>query len=59
MINKKEYVILPPKHATRGRRKNKTIHQEEIEKALWTLGANYYKLTKAEEEFIINISKRF
>ena len=59
MINKKDYIIKPPKHATRGRRKLKSLHQEEIEKALWTLGANYYQLTKEEEEFIINLAKRF
>jgi len=53
------YLIKPPKHATRGRRKDKSLYQEEIEKALWTLGKNFLQLTKEEEEIILNLAKRF
>jgi hypothetical protein len=56
---KQPYLIKPPKHATEGRRKGKTIYQEEIEKALWILGKNYLQLTKEEEDTILNLAKRF
>jgi hypothetical protein len=53
------YLIKPPKHGTKGRRKDKSLYQEEIEKALWILGKNYLQLTKEEEETILNLAKRF
>jgi len=57
MINQKKfYIIKPPK---RGNNPDKTIHQEEIEGALWKLGINYYQLTKEEEETILKLAKRF
>jgi hypothetical protein len=59
MIDQKKYVILPPKHATKGRRSGKSIYQEEIEKALWKLGVNYYRLTKEEEETILKIANKY
>ena len=59
MIDKKKYIIKPPRPSSRPSRIDKSIHQEEIEKALWTLGANYYQLTKEEEDIIINLAKRF
>ena len=59
MIDQKKYIILPPKPANRGNRSKKTIHQSEIEKALWTLGANYYRLTKEEEEIILKLASKY
>jgi len=59
MSYKQPYLIKPPKPATLGRRKDKSLHQEEIEKALWLLGKNYLQLTKQEEETILNLAKRF
>jgi hypothetical protein len=53
------YIIKPPKDAMKGRIKDKSLYQEEIEKALWILGKNYLQLTKEEEEKIINLAKRF
>jgi hypothetical protein len=55
MIDQKKYVITPP---TR-QRYNRTIHQSEIEKALWILGVNYYRLTKEEEEIILKLAKKY
>ena len=58
MIDQKKYIILPPK--SRGRkRQDKTIHQGEIEKALWTLGVNYHRLTKEEEEIILKLASKY
>ena len=59
MIDQKKYIILPPKPTNRGNRTGKTIHQSEIEKALWTLGANYYKLTKEDEEIILKLANKY
>ena len=56
---KQPYLIKPPKHAIKGRRTGKSLYQEEIEKALWTLGKNYLQLTKEEEDIILNLAKRF
>jgi hypothetical protein len=56
MIDQKKYVIKRPKLETRP---DKTIHQSEIEKALWTLGANYYKLSKEEEEIILKLASKY
>jgi hypothetical protein len=55
MIDQKKYIILPPEK----RRSSRTIHQSEIEKALWTLGANYYRLTKEEEEIILKLASKY
>jgi hypothetical protein len=55
MINQNKYIILPPeKH-----RISRTVHQSEIEKALWILGVNYYRLTKEDEETILKLAKKF
>ena len=56
MIDQKKYIIKRPKLYTRP---DKTIHQSEIEKALWTLGVNYYRLTKEEEEIILKLAKKY
>ena len=56
MVDQKKYIIKPPK---RDLRYSKTIHQSEIEKALWTLGLNYYKLTKEDEETILKLANKF
>ena len=55
MVNQKKYIILPPET----HRISRTIHQSEIEKALWTLGVNYYRLTKEDEETILKLAKKF
>jgi hypothetical protein len=55
MIDQKKYIILPPEK----RRTSRTIHQSEIEKALWTLGVNYYRLTKEQEEIILKLANKF
>jgi hypothetical protein len=55
MIDQKKYIILPPEK----RRTSRTIHQSEIEKALWTLGVNYYRLTKEEEETILKLASKY
>lgn len=57
MIDKKKYIIKPPK--SESTRRSKTIHQSEIETALWKLGANYYNLTKQEEDLILKLANRF
>ncbi len=59
MIDKKRYVITKPKDTVPHTRRGKTIARDEIETALWKLGANYYQLTKDEEEIILKLSKRF
>lgn len=57
MIDKKKYIIKPPKFQST--RQNKTIYQSEIETALWKLGANYHNLTKQEEDLILKLANRF
>ena len=59
MTSESKYIILPPKPATQGRRSGKSIYQEEIEKVLWKLGLNYYRLTKEEEEIILKIANKY
>ena len=56
MIDQKKYIIKRPKSDPRH---DKTIHQSEIEKALWTLGVNYYRLTKEEEEIILKLANKY
>lgn len=58
MIDKNRYIISKPPQPYKGRR-GRTIHRDEIETALWKLGANYYQLTKEEEEIILKLAKRF
>jgi len=63
MIDKDKYVIskspkLKSWEPYVGRR-GRTIHRDEIETALWKLGANYYQLTKDEEDLILKLAKRF
>ena len=56
MIDQKTYIIKRPK---KDPRYDKTVHQSEIEKALWTLGVNYYRLTKEEEEIILKLASKY
>lgn len=56
MIDQKKYIIKRPK---KDPRYDKTIHQSEIEKALWTLGVNYYRLTKEDEEIILKLANKY
>jgi hypothetical protein len=56
MIDQKKYIIKKPKAQSRH---DKTIYQSEIEKALWTLGVNYYRLSKEDEEIILKLANKY